>query len=343
MGGHNYPPMTNRDHWPTTFCTHPEYPKYESNSCQILPRHTQHDRLNSGWSGCDAVAPPDTFSCLATNLRKPPNFFTTEKCIRPQPSDPTKAMSSKSHFAKLPVEIQQQIWEDYFEHGVVHRIGITNVDEESSHPRFLRSYTYSTTSASRRQISLRHARGGMLTNRVAYGVFNSRHHLLSLGFRNPRPAPSVSRFPLNITQDIIYLTNIHAVLLSKICSPGGPCSGKIRRVALLFNGKDPTYRGQSPHWEYPRRGTTAGDTTLEEIYVVMAASRTGIPIPKLCQGQPNEYGFLLWDGVASTLSLNSWEVRLVDFLFTNSEESLRETGFPFWSSVKVRRAIDIDV
>ncbi|KAI2627924.1 hypothetical protein GGS26DRAFT_560467 [Hypomontagnella submonticulosa] len=252
-------------------------------------------------------------------------------------------MSSSSLFAKLPAEIQHQIWEEYFKHELVHRIGITKADEESGHPRFLRSYTYATMDASCRQVSLRLARGAMLTNRMAYEVFKSNHRLLDLGFQNPQPAPNILRFPFNAARDLVYLTNLHAVFLSKLCSPGGPCGGKIRRVALLFDRKHPTYQSQSPHWQYAHQGVTEDSTVLEEVYIVMSASRTGIPIDKLLQRQSNEYGFLLWHDVASMPSLTSWQIRLVDYLFKKSEDSLKQAGFPFWDRMKIIRAVDTDL
>ncbi|XXH05311.1 hypothetical protein Hte_011736 [Hypoxylon texense] len=252
-------------------------------------------------------------------------------------------MDSFPLFGKLPPEIQLQIWDEYFKTRLVHNIGITKADEELNHPRILRSYTHAAFDpASRRQVSMGVVRGGMLANRMAYEVFRANYHVLTLGFQKSQHDSSIPQFPLNRFRDLVYLINIHPILLSKLCSQDRPYDGKVRHVAFLFNNQQRILPSRHPYWQYPWYSTTEGVAIFEEILLVMAASSIKIPKDQLLRGQLDEYGFVTWESVVSLPFLTSWETTPVELNFRDSEKSLKESEFPYSEMTKLRWAIDID-
>ncbi|KAI1407176.1 hypothetical protein F5Y13DRAFT_134271 [Hypoxylon sp. FL1857] len=251
-------------------------------------------------------------------------------------------MSSPSPFERLPPEIQLKIWGVYFKQRVVHKIGISKADEESHDPIFLRSYTHTPVDSSQHPVSLRLVRGAILVNHMSYGVFKACYHILDLEFQKSPNGPSIPQIPLNIDRDLVYITNFHSVLLGKLCSPSGPCSDRIKRVALLFNRENPELGFSLPKWGHHQRRTATSDVALEEVIIVMAASRRVIPVDQLLLGQRDEYGFVEFSA-ASLPFLASWEMRLAEFLFRKSEDSLRKWGFPLLGPIKIRRVIDTHV
>lgn len=226
---------------------------------------------------------------------------------------------------------------------LIHKIGITKADEELNHPRILRSFTHEAVDpTSRRPVSVGLARAGMLTNRVAYQVFKKKHRVLSLGFQKPQAGSRIPQFPLNLARDLVYLVNMHPILLSRLCTQDGPCDGKVRRIALLFNNQHRILPSRHPYWEYPWYSTTGGGAVFEEILLVMAASSVRIPKDQLLLGQRDEYGFVTWESVASLPSLTLWKTTPVELNFRDSEKSLDESEFPYSETTKLRWVIDIN-
>ncbi|KAI1764681.1 hypothetical protein GGR53DRAFT_492731 [Hypoxylon sp. FL1150] len=252
-------------------------------------------------------------------------------------------MDSFPLFAKLPPEIQLQVWDEYFKTRLVHKIGITKADEELNHPRILRSYTHAAVDpASRRQVSVGRARAGMLANRAAYEVFRANYHVMNLGFQKSQLDSIIPRFPLNVFRDLVYLTNIHPILLSKLCSQDRPYDGKVRHVAFLFNNQQRILPTRHPYWQYPWYSTTEDSKIFDEILLVMAASSIKIPRDQLLQGRLDEYGFVTWESIVALPFLTSWETTPVELNFRDSEKSLKESEFPYSERSMLRWAIDLD-
>ncbi|KAI0179079.1 hypothetical protein GGR52DRAFT_569981 [Hypoxylon sp. FL1284] len=252
-------------------------------------------------------------------------------------------MDSFPLFGKLPPEIQLQIWDEYFKTRLVHKIGITKADEELNHPRILRSYTHRAVDpASRRSVSVARARAGLLANRAAYEVFRANYHALTLGFHKSPPDTIIPQFPLNVFRDLVYLTNIHPILLSKLCSQDRPYDGKVRHVAFLFNNQQRILPTRHPYWQYPWYSTPDARTVFDEILLVMAASSIKIPNAQLLLGQLDEYGFVTWESVASLPFLTSQETTPVELNFKDSEKSLKESEFPYSEMTNLKWAIDLD-
>ncbi|KAI0100001.1 hypothetical protein F4776DRAFT_669183 [Hypoxylon sp. NC0597] len=250
-------------------------------------------------------------------------------------------MTSHSPFERLPPEIQLKIWVEYFKQIVIHTVGISKADEEYRDPIFLRAYAYTPIDPSQRPVSLRLVRGAIFVNRMCYQLFKACHHILDLEFQRPQHGRNIFQIPLNIDGDLVYITNLHSVLLGKLCSPSGPCSGKIKRVALLFSRETTEIGFSLPDWGHYQRNAATSGVALEEVLIVMAASRHVVPMDQLLLGRRDEYGFVEF-GTASLPSLASWEIRLAEFFFRKSEESLKKAKFPLLEPVKIRRVIDIN-
>ncbi|OTA87162.1 hypothetical protein M434DRAFT_144064 [Hypoxylon sp. CO27-5] len=250
-------------------------------------------------------------------------------------------MTSHSLFEKLPPETQLKIWVEYFKQIVIHKIGISRADEESHDPIFLCAYTYVPVDSSQRPVSLRLARGTIFIYRTCYQVFQACHHILDLEFNSHRHGPNIPQIPLNTDSDLVYITNLHSVLLGKLCSPSGPCSGRIKRVALLLSRETPEFGFLLSDWGHHQRNAATSCVALEEVLLVMAASRRVVPMDQLLLGRRDEYGFVEF-GTASLPFLASWEIRLAELFFRKSEESLNKASFPLRKPVKIRHITDIN-
>ncbi|OTA57392.1 hypothetical protein K449DRAFT_467771 [Hypoxylon sp. EC38] len=159
--------------------------------------------------------------------------------------------------------------------------------------------------------------------------------------RARRHGPNIPQIPLNTDGDLVYITDLHFVLLGKLCSPSGACSGGIKRVALLFNRETPELSFSLPGWGHHQRNAATSRVALEEVIIVMAASRRVVPTDQLLLGRRDRYGFMEF-GTASLPFLASWEIRLAQFFFRKWEESLGKAKFPLRELVKIRRVIDIN-